>query len=159
MPLKPALLRAIWACAREHNVSNEEVHDAIQAGFSLSSVKDLTDAQAHQLLDGLRGKRRSDTDYARRQAAHYHGRRGVAADPTYLANQAELDLAWRTAANLGWSIDGFNGFVERQLGRSGGIRTMAEFNKVMWALKAIQRRDQAKYQRAREAFEGPPPAA
>jgi hypothetical protein len=143
VPLKPSVLRAVWACARERNVSREELHEAIWAGWRKQSVNELTDAEACQLLDGLRGKRRSTktgADYHRRQAMGTHGRRDALADPTYLANQTEKDLAWRIAGNLGWCLDAYNCFVERQLGKTGGIVTMADYNRVMWALKAIQRR-------------------
>lgn len=83
MPLKPALMRAIYACARENRISNEEIHEAIAAGWKKTSVKDLTDFQARQLLDGMRGFTGA-RDYQRRQAQHFHGKKDydASADPS-----------------------------------------------------------------------------
>ncbi|HZL57983.1 MAG TPA: hypothetical protein VFC21_12915, partial [Bryobacteraceae bacterium] len=70
-PIDAPLMRAIHASAREHGVSRDELHEAIQAGFQLKSLKDLTKAQAYKLLDGIRAGRSSDhfKPNARRKAA------------------------------------------------------------------------------------------
>jgi len=72
-----------------------------------------------------------------------HGRkdhRRQAGEAEYLVNPTELNLLHRAASLRNWSDATLAAFVERQLGRQT-IRTMAEFNKVFWALKAMNRRD------------------
>ena len=143
MPLDSKLLRTIYAVAREFGVSNEELHEAIQAGFQKQSLKKLTKREACHLIDGLKGKPASRLDAGRREAMASHGRkdhRRQAGETEYLVNAAELNLLQRAAALRNWPEATLAAFVERQLGRQT-IRTMAEFNKVFWALKAMNRRD------------------
>jgi hypothetical protein len=134
------LMRAIHAAARENKCSNEELHEAIEAGFKLKSLKELTKRQAYALLDGLRGKPRA-TNQPRRDAQAFHGRRGydASADAIYPVTDREQQLL-REAANLrGWNDATLTGFIDRQLGKPVMV-TLADFNKVFWALKAMNRR-------------------
>ncbi|MFB3828941.1 MAG: hypothetical protein ACE15B_19400 [Bryobacteraceae bacterium] len=138
-------IRAIFATAREHGISSEEVHDAIWAGWEKKSVKDLTTAEACQLLDGLRGRRRSTRsgcDSRRRHAMGNHGRRDYdrSQDPNYVINEREMQMLREAAALRNWDEGVLTRFIERQLGRPE-IRTMAEFNRVFWPLKAMNRRE------------------
>jgi hypothetical protein len=138
--LNAKLLRTIWAVARERHISGEEVHEAIQAGFSKQSLRELTSAEACQLLDGMRGKRREAGSWARGQAQAYAGRKKAPVnDPEYLVNETELALLAKTAGELGMSSDRLAEFCTRQI-KVAAPRVMREFNKVFWALKAMQRR-------------------
>jgi hypothetical protein len=140
---KSKFLPAIWAAARAHGVTGEQLHDMIWFEWQKKSLKDLTAAQALELLDGLNGKTPpKNFSYDRRQAMYAHGRKDYDAsqDTAYLINDRERKML-QDAANLrGWSLGTLHRFIERQLGHEQ-IRTMSEFNKIFWALKAMNRRD------------------
>lgn len=129
------LLRCIFGAAREHGVSNEELHEAIRAGFNKTSLKDLSDREAHKLIDGLRGRR----DQARRDAQASHGRKGVDDNVEFLVNSEEMRMLQRAAFLRGWDDGTLDKFIMRQ-NRGSMIKTMGQFNKVFWALKAMNRR-------------------
>lgn len=141
---KPSLLKAIWAVARERGISNEEVHEAIFAGWQKTSVKDLTDFEANRLLDGMRGNRsRPGLSFGRRQAMQQHGRKDDPRDDAeYLVTASEILLLLRAALQRHWTEDTLQAFCLKKIGVKTP-RTMREFNKVFWALKAMQRRDEA----------------
>lgn len=133
------LLRAIWACAREHRVHAEALHEAIEAGFHKTSLKALTRREAYQLLDGLRGKS-DDGRSARRWAQGNHGRRNVADRTEHLVNEREMQMLREAASRRGWTAETLKAFIRRQI-HADTIHTMRQFNKVFWAIKAMNRRD------------------
>jgi hypothetical protein len=131
-------LHTIYGVARQHNVTDEELHDAIFVGFGKQSLKQLTEAEVAKLLDGIRGRHAG----ARRQAMARHGRRKSDAkkDATYLINARELELLVEAATLRGWSSETLSAFCRRQVGKDRPV-TMAEYNKCLWPLKAMNRRD------------------
>ncbi len=136
MALETKYIRAIWAAAREHGVSKDGVHDAI-ATWGRESVKDLTTQEAKLLLNGLRRDKQK-----RRDAVASHGRRDVdmTGQPTYMVKHREMVMLQAAAESRGWDDEALDKFIARQIGKRV-IATLAEFNKVMWAIKAMQRRD------------------
>jgi hypothetical protein len=141
MALESKYIKAIWAAAREHGVDREGVHDAI-ALWGITSVKDLNAQQARLLLNGMRGKNHGGQK--RRNAVAAQGRRDhdASAEPRYMVKAHEMKMLKSAAESRGWSDDTLGAFIERQLGKRQ-IATLAEFNKVMWAIKAMQRRGAA----------------
>jgi hypothetical protein len=139
--LNPKLLRAIYGVAREKGISNEEIHEAAFAGWKVKSLKDLRNNAAIQLIEGMKGKVFEDgrNDWRRRDAMSWHGRKKQAVDTEYLINEAEINMLKRVARARGWGDEQLAAFTERQLGHA--IRTMADLNKVLWPLKAMNRRD------------------
>jgi hypothetical protein len=146
-PIDIPLLRAIHGAAREHNVSTEDLHDAI-AVIGKTSLKELTKREAYTLLDGIRGKQASPhfqparRNQRRRDAQASHGRRkhDASADAIYPATDRERQML-RDAADLRqWDDATLTAFINRQLGKPVLV-TLADFNKVFWALKAMNRRD------------------
>lgn len=137
-----SVVRAIWAAAREHGVDREGVHDAIFAGWRKTSVKDLTDREAGMLLDGIRGKSGSrGMSAARRDAMGKHGRKdSTPRNSEFLINDRERELLSEAAHARNWSAATLREFCMRQLGVAEP-RTVGEYNKVFWAIKAMQRRD------------------
>jgi hypothetical protein len=142
-------LRAVYACARERGISNEELHEAIQVGFDKTSIKTLTEREARQLLDGMRGKvaqrghgasgyRDTDRGYDMAQA----GRKK--ADPALGAGQmvgaADMKLLRDTATLRGWNEETLQAFIARQR-RGVPIRTIKDLNPILWAIKSMNRRD------------------
>jgi len=143
MGLEKKYLRAIFGAAREHGVSYEELHDAIEAGFGKKSLKDLTKAEALRLIQGVRGSYLSPSfTPGRRWGMGNHGRKDSerTGEVDYLVNQREMELLREAAALRGWDERQLAAFIRRQTGREQ-IRTMREFNKVFWALKAMNRRE------------------
>ncbi len=153
-------LRAIYACARERGISNEALHEAIQFGFEKTSVKDLTEREARQLLDGMRGKttaQRGDGASGYRNTARGEAMAGAGrkkADPDLGAGQmvgaADLKLLRDTATLRGWSEETLQAFITRQR-RGNPIRTIKDLNPILWAIKSMNRRDGlvGKYDRPR----------
>ncbi len=139
------LLRAIFACARENGCDNEGLHEAIEAGFGKQSLRDLTHAEAYALLDGLRGGKPSahyKPNLWRRQAQGKHGRRDYDAtsDAIYPVREPERQLLRDAAAVRNWDDVQLGRFIQRQIGKPT-VTTMAEFNKVFWPLKSMNRRE------------------
>jgi hypothetical protein len=138
------LLRAVHAAAREHGVSRDELHDAIAAGFKLTSLKELTKRQAYALLNGIRGGKESEHFkrlQPRRDAQAFHGRKDfdAASDAIYPATEREHQMLRDAAALRNWDEATLVQFIARQLGKPVVV-TLADFNKVFWALKAMNRR-------------------
>jgi hypothetical protein len=138
------LLRAIFASARAHGVTNEGLHETIWLTLQKRSLKDLTTDEAMQLLDGLNGKEYrppQNFSYRRRQAMSLHGRKDHdrSQGAAFLVNEREIKMLGDAAALRGWSAETVAAFIERQVGHE--IRTMADFNKVFWALKRMNKRD------------------
>lgn len=141
--LKPALLRTIYAAAREHKIDNEGLHETLKLGWNKTSLKDLTNAEACELLDGIRGKRPNSP--GKRWAMGNHGRRGmedVRVDPSYTVTPGERHILQTQCFLRNWDAVSLGKFVKRQLGKAT-IDSTADFNKVYWALKAMNRRDPA----------------
>jgi hypothetical protein len=145
MPSKTGLkldgryLRALWACARECGVDDEGLHDAAFVGFGKTSLKELTEDEASRLLNGMR--KGSGKQLAKRHWAQgNHGRRDVEDKTEYLVNTREMQMLCEAAALRGWNEEALLKFIARQLGKTE-IRTMKEFNKIFWAVKAMNRRD------------------
>ena len=138
MPLDGKYIKAIWACANQHGLSRDEVHD-VTGVWGKTSVKDLTKAEALKLLDGIRGPKGGKR---RRDAAASHGRRDydAKADPRYLVAEREIKMIERLANLRRWTSETLEDFTRRQIGKPKP-RTLAEANKVIWALKAMNRRD------------------
>lgn len=154
-------LRALFGAAREHGLTKEDLNDAALVGFQKSSLRDLTDAEARTILDGIRGKKRrsgrsghknSDRGYAMAVAGR---RRNDDSPGEYMVAARELEMLSDAAGLRGWSRETLDTFIRRQL-RGREIRTMKEFNKVFWAIKAMNRRDRltGKYDRPMAAEAG-----
>src|SRR5262245_40962346 len=93
----PKYYRAIYVCARKLGLSNDDVHDAAFMAFNKTSLKELTNFECRQLLDGMRGKKRAPNSYERRMAQSLAGRkREDRDDPSYgtefLVNATEMRM-------------------------------------------------------------------
>ena len=147
--LDAKFMRAIYACARERDVSNEELHEAILAGFEKTSVKQLTEREASQLLDGMRGKaaqrghgasgyRDTDRGYDMAQAGRKTADSTVGAGR--MVSAADMKLLRDAATLRGWSEETLQAFIVRQR-RGIAIRTIRDLNPILWAIKSMNRRD------------------
>jgi hypothetical protein len=60
-------------------------------------------------------------------------------NPAQLVTGDELELLWRIARGMGWGQVAYLAFCKRQCGVETP-RTMDEYNKVLWPMKAISKR-------------------
>lgn len=139
-------MRALHAEARKRGLGHDELHDLALQRFGKGSLGELTAAELRRWAGELRraqtprsgqGRRRQGTDGTRRQKPS-----GV----VELAGSKELELIGGYAEALGWGRDRLDGFIRRQLGERGKVRTLAEANKVIHGLKALYRRERAETQ-------------
>jgi hypothetical protein len=70
------------------------------------------------------------------------GRRGHEQEEIRLVDAATLALLDRLLGRLGWTRERLDAFLRSRKSpvRSGAIRTLAEANRVIWALKRMLRR-------------------
>ncbi len=139
------MYRVIYGVCKQYAVDNELLHDIVHMRFSKDSLKDLTKRECAQLLDGLRGKHRfgrsGHAHTTRGAAMQQDGRKDAAVGAAeFLVNERELRMLQEMATLRGWDMDTLDRFIRRQL-RGRAIRTMGDLNKVLWPLKAMNRRD------------------
>ncbi len=107
---------------------------------------ELTAAQASRVItwfERLSGRASTAEDYAAGTA----GRRGFPERRWVRPNPAAWRALWATAEALGMDREGLERFMARHFAGVGlrdfrDIRTMADLNRVLWALKAMLRRRQ-----------------
>jgi len=123
-------------------------------GRGISSFKELTSAEAYRLIDVLkrslgqpvsdrprrRSRRINPRDLA--QAAGTAGRRGETASPIYLVGSDDLARIDEASERLGWTHDRFDAWLCSSTSPLGNrenpkIRTLADANRVWWALKSM----------------------
>lgn len=141
------LFRAIYGCCKEHGVDNEGLHDVVRLRFNKASLKELSNRECYELMDGIRGKatqRRgggvSGHSYTERGAAMQSaGRRDSDLGVEFLVNTREMEMLRELAEQLGWSAAALQAFCQRQ-NKGQGVKTLADLNRVLWGLKAMLRR-------------------
>ncbi|MGH9804673.1 MAG: hypothetical protein ACRD4D_05835 [Candidatus Acidiferrales bacterium] len=94
-----------------------------------------------RLLRATRRRRRTAYDYVLGTA----GRRGFDDHPEVLVTPAALQLLDRSAAAVGMTRASLDRFIARHyagvgLRRRSDIRTVADLNRVLWGLRALERR-------------------
>lgn len=123
------------------------------AGREVHSFSDLTSAEANDLIDNLQtslgqqsGERipgfRLDRDRA--QAAGVEGRRKYRGSVATLASADDLRRIDDAISRLGWTKSRFETWLlspSSPLRGSTAIRTLAQANRVWWALKNILKRE------------------
>jgi hypothetical protein len=127
---------------------------SINCDRNVESFKDLTTAEASKLIDILKTaldqpivppdrskrKRRSRDEAQRAGTA---GRRGDQSKTVQLATSEDLARIATITAELGWDQARFDAFLRSgssPLKHRASIRTLADANKVWWALKRIRDR-------------------
>lgn len=125
-------------------------------GRAIASFADLTRDEARQLIDGLKGSMgqpigsgpqpwRRIQNRDRAQAAGTAGRRNVSSSVIQMASPDDLARIDEAVQRLGWTRDRYQAWINSKYSPKGSgeqvvIRTMAEANRVWWALKAMLRR-------------------
>ena len=118
-------------------------------GREITSFRDLTDAEAGSLVDLLKKavgqnvsapRRRSRRPRSREgaEACGLEGRRGDAR-PVSIATAEDLAPIDEMRQRLGWSREAFDAWLRSPSSpvKSSALRTLADCNRVRWALKAM----------------------
>ncbi len=120
-------------------------------GRPLSSFLDLGRAEAGALIDDLKRSLGQEVRPAWRRprdrqaalAAGTHGRRGDDRSVQVMAGPEELQELDQLRERLGWTREAFEKWLVSPTSPVGGrtqLRTLADCNRVRWALKAMVRR-------------------
>lgn len=171
-------LYAQWAChAIQENIDPRAARLAWASealGRAIGSFSELTRDEARRLIDALKGSMgqqlvehphpwRQIQSRERAQAAGTAGRRGKRSSLIQLAGPDDLARIDEALNRLGWTRERYEGWL-----RSGSsplgivdpaiIRTVAEANKVWWALKAMLKRSGRWYPGAERGHAAQTPA-
>jgi hypothetical protein len=132
--------------AKDREARLQWVADAIAR--PVTSFRELSASEANTAIDAIQKllppellKRKRPS---RRLAKDYGtaGRRGHEQEETRLVDAATLALLDRLLGRIGWTRERLDAFLHSAKSpvRSGVIRTLAEANRVVWALKRMARR-------------------
>jgi len=153
----PRFLGAASAGAGSDGVAARRARLAWASGIvgrELSSFTELQPAEATQLIERMKlalGQEIKRAPRARRpgreQARAYGtaGRRGQTSNEINMVDAPTLELLDRLLAQLGWTRERLDAFLRSPKSpvRSGAIRTLAEANRTIWALRGMLRRQES----------------
>ncbi len=154
-------LQSLWSAYTRHSLDVSEGGDPRAArlawasenlGRKVGSFSELNSAEAIRLIDALKQavgqpsktwSRPRSREAAR--AAGTHGRKGFAVEVPMIAAAEDIGRVHALRERLGISIESFEEWLRGHrspLSRFGDatLRTVADCNKVLWALKALLRR-------------------
>jgi hypothetical protein len=117
-------------------------------GRQISSFKELSADEAITAIDAMQKHLPAELLWKKRptrRAAHAFGvagRRGRSETEIRLVDAETLRLLDALVGKLGWTRERFDAFLRGKSSpvRSGSIRTLAEANRAIWALKNMLRR-------------------
>jgi hypothetical protein len=149
-------LQSLYAKWAGHAICEDERADRLawaseETGRTISSFSDLTSDEARILIDALKGSLgqpvsappqpwRKVRSRDRAQAAGTAGRRGFDSTVAHIVSADDLARIDEAVRRLGWTREQYEAWLRSDrspLGdkESATIRTVAEANKVWWALK------------------------
>lgn len=153
-------LQSLWGLYARHSIDARDgdpraarlAWASALVGRELTSFRELRADEAIRLIDLLKTqlgqpskswRRPRDRESAR--AAGRHGRKGVMVEVPMLAALEDIARVHALRESCGMSLEGFENWLRSRnspLGRFGdpALRTVADCNKVLWALKALLRR-------------------
>jgi hypothetical protein len=117
-------------------------------GGRVHETRELTERDAVLVIEGL-AKLTRQTEASINRAAGTAGRQGYPQRFCIAPNPAAWCALWGCASELGMEPAALEGFVRRHYARVGlhgldDVRSMADLNRVLWGLKAMLRRREAK---------------
>ena len=129
-----AQLRAIFAEGRKRGLDHEGLQDMAESvTHRTRSLRELTHAEAESLLRRLKG----DEFVSLRTVQHRRQRQGI----EQVVQPGQLALIAKLASQRHWASEALMGFCERQCGFARP-RTTTQANKIIEALKAMNKRDE-----------------
>jgi hypothetical protein len=128
----PKQIKLIHIAKGQLGLDDDTYRDALREMFGAGSSKDLSPAQADQLLDEFKHRGFRIVSRHPRPARRAKGKNVV-----HLASQAEIDKLNAVASLIKWQYaDGLQRFLERRLRIKGGkVRTAGEAYRAIEALK------------------------
>ena len=146
--LRKMALKALHAEATKRGLAHSYLHDLAEQRFGVDSLARLDQAQLREMYKAVTGKalflkHRGVRSAAGRRAAGTAGRGDEPAASRKVArfpSADDFEMLAATLERLGWTRETFSNFVRRQLKGRGEIVTLADFNKVYWAMKGISQR-------------------
>jgi len=143
------MIHALWRqrVGLGNEDSRELRHAYVQAVTEgrASETRQLSQADARRVIDQLLSDQRASRRIGDHQTAHAagtHGRRDASQDLEVMIGPPQIALLQDLRRALGWDQLRLNGFIERQLGVGRQMKTMRQFNKVVWGMKAQLRREE-----------------
>lgn len=127
-------VKAIWSRARQRAMTDDQLHDLVEAETGQRSIRALNRAQADKVIVALGGV--PLTKKPRRTRQHHHQKHGV----KQIVSDEQLKLLNDLAARRNISPDGMKRLCQRML-RKDAPTTTIEANKIIEALKAMNARD------------------
>ena len=137
------------ALSREADRRLRHYYVELFTGGRVHETRELSERDAGLVIEWL-AKLTHQAETLLNQAAGTAGRRGFPERLRVGPNAAAWRALWECAAELGMEHAALESFVRRHYGGVGlhgldDIRSMADLNRVLWGLKAILRRRQAKH--------------
>lgn len=133
-PITRKQIQLIHVAKGDLGLDDDTYRDMLHGMFGAESSKDLTAAQADQLLDEFKARGFRVVSRHPRPAKRAKGQNVV-----HLASQAEIDKLNAVAGLIKWQYaDGLQRFLERRVGIKGGkVRTAGEAFRAIEALKKM----------------------
>jgi Protein of unknown function (DUF1018) len=133
-PKSPTQLRAIFAEGRKQGLGHEELREVAESVTNRTrSLSELTHAEAESMLRRLKGS----GFVPLRTLQHRRKQQGV----EQIVRPGQIKLIAKLASQRAWSKDALVHFCDRQCGFPRP-RTTTHANKVIEALKSMNRRDE-----------------
>jgi hypothetical protein len=127
-------VRCIFGLAKQRGLDNDELHALVEGATGQSSISALSFAQADRVIEQLGGE-----PFAARRTVQYRRQRGGVPQ---IAQHSHLKLMRDLADRRGMGEDGLTSLAER-MNLPSPPRTTAQTNKLVEALKQMNRRDAA----------------
>ena len=146
--IRTQILRALHAVGAKRRLGHEEIRAISRERFGVGSMGDLEVDQVRALYGQVvgwefRSKHPGIRDRRRRKAAGTAGRdngQGGRAKIVHVVRPEDVELLHQFAhGRLGWTEKALKGFIRRQLRGRQQIRTLADLNAVLWAVKRMVR--------------------
>lgn len=132
-PKSSGQLRAIFAEARKHGLDHEALREMAESITRRTrQLRELTHAEAESLLRQLRGR-----DFVSLRTIQYRRQQGGIEQ---VVRPGQIKLIAKLASQRAWSSEALLKFCQRQCGFSRP-RTTAQANKIIEALKSMNKRD------------------
>jgi len=129
-------VKAIWSRARTRAITDEHLHDLVEAETGQRSIRALSREQADQVIVALGGAPLAKR-IARRTRQGYHQAKGI----KQVASQEQLELMRSLAKKRQWSDESLSKFCRRMIKRDSPATTK-QANTIIEALKSMNQRDQ-----------------
>ena len=146
-PITKDQIRAIKAGQRSKGIDDDTYRDMLESGWGVRSCKDLTLAQANEVIAHLRGSGGQRKPKARRRQPIQNPAQPLRPDGdtvVLLATRAQHEFIADLAAEIRWEKeDGFQRWLERSLGAKR-VRTRLEAARAIEGLKGLKRHGHSK---------------